>query len=228
MNKILNKTIIHELMTPFNSLFLSCILFTRELLGGIFDLAINNYKKVEVIFMVSYKYNRAKKEVLSLMRSLKTDYYDDFDIIHSLAAQVPIPLGTSIEDVRKQVKYLMTTSLFLSIKPNEIFIFDDCIELKFHPRVHDTVIKKGQYTGLQLKFTKFLDSSGINDVSHVYISLSDSLKGLKDVRADRIKFFSEFNSIHFGLREEEKTEVLNFSKFDELFDSEAFRIFGIR
>ncbi|WP_108671541.1 hypothetical protein [Peribacillus acanthi] len=152
---------------------------------------------------------------ISSLTAARNDHYDGVNAIYRLAAQVPIPEGTSPDGMQRVVKRLVKDLSAQKVLANRIYIDEAFLKIDFYPKGFQMVMTRGQYAGLQLEFAQFLDHTGIRGiVIQDGCYMDDPEESVKSVSNDLINFFPEFNSKCFGARENEPIEIFNCSSFE--------------
>lgn len=158
---------------------------------------------------------------VSSLTSARNDHYDGVNAIYRLAAQVPVPKGTSPDGVQRQVKRLVKDLMVQKVRANRINIHEEMLVIDFYPKGFQMAMTRGQYAGLQLEFAEFLNQTGILGIEIQDGCYNDDPEdSVKSVSNDIINFFPEFNSKCFGARDNEPMEIINCSSF-ELFGEVA-------
>ncbi|MCA1032268.1 hypothetical protein LCL95_14615 [Bacillus timonensis] len=152
---------------------------------------------------------------ISSLTAARNDHYDGVHAIYRLAAQVPIPKGTSPDGVQRLIKKLVKDLSVQKVLANRISIHEEMFEIDFYPKGFQMVMTRGQFAGLQLELAEFLNQTGIMGIEiqdGCYID--DPEDSVKSVSNDLINFFPEFNSKCFGARGNEPMEIINCSSFE--------------
>jgi hypothetical protein len=147
---------------------------------------------------------------ISSLYSARTDHYDGINALYRVAAYVPIPMGSSPDGIERQVKKLIKDLDQLSVRPNQIFIFDNKIEIVWYAKDYQMVMNRGQYLGLVFEFVDFLNNAPIQDIYLQSAFFSDDPDdSVKGVSNDMINFFPEFNQDCFGADPNEPIRIVN-------------------
>ncbi|MEK3857501.1 hypothetical protein [Cytobacillus sp. FSL H8-0458] len=151
---------------------------------------------------------------ISSLTAARNDHYDGVNAIYRLAAQVPIPKGTSRDGLKREIKRVVKDLSGQKVLANRIIIHEEFLEIDFYPKGFQMVMTRGQYAGLQLEFAEFLNQTGIwGIVIQDGCYMDDPECSVKSVSNGSINFFPEFNSKCFGARDNEPIEIINCSSF---------------
>ncbi|MFK9091714.1 hypothetical protein [Bacillus salipaludis] len=168
-------------------------------------------RKVAGEKMKLYKNNH--ETLISSINSVRSDHFDGINAIYRLVAYVPILLGVSVDGIRRQAQKLIKDIDQLSVRPNQIFIFDNMIEIVWYAKDYQMVMNRGQYLGLVFEFVEFLNNASIQDL---YIKSGffsdDPDDSVKCVSNDMINFFPEFNQECFGAGWNEPIKIVNLNR----------------
>ncbi|WP_181347382.1 hypothetical protein [Thalassobacillus sp. CUG 92003] len=158
---------------------------------------------------VTRERNNHQVAVSSLTKS-RNDHYDGVNAIYRLAAQVPIPKGTSSDGMQRLIKRLVRDLSVQRVLANRINIHEGVLEIDFYPKGFQMVMTRGQYAGLQLEFAEFLNQSNISGISiQDGCYMDDPECSVRTVSNESINFFPEFNYKCFGAPENEPIEIIN-------------------